>query len=668
MKQYIIDKYIGEKLDNGQLNKCATDILNSLLRNQTLLIAGLGTGKSDLSLKLIRGALSENDFKKIQLIVVTSGKRLTQNLVNRPLSDDPNDTRRGIPCNGDYKSIQLDYNFSPVISTPESFYKVKKACEEIERPYFIIYDEVHEVPLKGAKFRRSLNNPFKAYKEKLCYGLLGLTATPDNVKLFNWDETIKVKAKNPKVRLKKLSIINGVDDTPVEIANKILFIRKKFPNKKIVLRINNKNKIEDIRKLLSKSHDDVGVWYVGQQDDKYKQLLDKAMQGETIELPQILLTTCLVDAGVEIFSNDKPIICDYFDENATLIDDLQFIGRFRNGVHSVFFLMGYKALEMETNVKPLKVCYKEQLKIAEAEFESLIGTTFKVDVFNCSYTKTENNIYSYYIDDTKIVNKAFNKFIKQYFSRPNLLKYYLENHETFIVDEVKVGNIENENLLEAEEIALKEEKKLETKRKTVLTKELKKKIKKDKKFREILLTAKDNIKKEDMWIYENNKDLYDHFHKEKMDDIKIIHYVSEIKKLDLEQVLFMYYDKTEREKIQDIIIERQMQNVKRIYHATDKPVSLGQTNATKDIPLYNEYYFIRLWVKNKSIEGKEGKKPNEILVNLGKDNRKELFEWLNDPKRKRYFPKIASEKILGKYLKNIYHFDSRNRITSVQEY
>jgi hypothetical protein len=661
MKTYTVDKYIGERLDNGKLNKSVVEIIHYLTEEKRMvnLISGLGTGKSDFILKLVRKTISDNDFLKVQLIVVTSGKRLTENLVNRSLSDDPNDTRKAIPCNGDYKKIQLDDDYSPVVSTPESFYKVKKACEELGRMYYIVYDEVHEVPLKGAKFRRSLNNPFKAFKEELCFGMLGLTATPDNVKVFGWDETIKIKAKNPNVKLKRLDIINGVGDTAVEIANKILYIRKKLKDKKIVVRINNKNKIEDIRKLLSKYCEDVGVWYVGQQDNKYKQLLDEAIQNKVIELPEILLTTCLVDAGVEIFSNDKPIIIDYFDENSTLIESLQFIGRFRNGVKNVFFLMGYKALEIETNVIPFKKCYQEQKELAEVEYKSLIGITYKMDVFNCSYTKTENNIYSYYIDETKIVNKAFSKFIRQYFIRPNLLKSYLEDHETFIVEKVVVNKLGDENYLEAEEEAYKEEKKLEKKRKVELTKELKKKIAKDKGLRRILMLPVGSIDKNDLWIYEANKELYEHFRDEKEEDIKMIHYISEIKKLEPEEVLLMYYDKKKKDDIQEIIIERQIQNVKRIYHATDKPVTIGQTNATKCIPLYNEYYFIRLWVKKKD--------PKEIHVRMGERNKKELLEWLNDPKKKRYLSK-TSESALEKYLNHIYHFDNQSRISSVKEY
>jgi hypothetical protein len=139
----------------------------------------------------------------------------------------------------------------------------------------------------------------------------------------------------------------------------------------------------------------------------------------------------------------------------------------------------------------------------------------------------------------------------------------------------------------------------------------------------------------------------------------MIHYISEIKKLEPEEVLLMYYDKKKKDDIQEIIIERQLQNVKRIYHATDKPVTIGQTNATKCIPLYNEYYFIRLWVKKKD--------PKEINVRLGRDNKKQLLEWLNDPKKKRYLSK-TSESALEKYLNHIYHFDNQSKISSVKEY
>lgn len=674
-KTYTVKKYIAEREENGELTKQTKEIIYNLIekKKKAVIYAGLGTGKSDISLKVIRSILSENKYEKIQLLIVTSSKKLTENLCNRALSDDPNDTRKAIPCNGDYGKIELDEQFSPVVSTPESLYKAIAGCKDKGRRFYIIYDEVHEVPIKGVKFRRKLNQPFKAYEEDLCFGLLGLTGTPDNIKLFNWDEEISIKVENPNVKTKQIFIANGIKNNAAVIANKILYIMKKYPNHKIVIRINNKDRIEEIRKILKKFCEDVGVWYANQPDDKYKELLNEATQTKEIVLPQILLTTCLVDAGVEIFSKDKPIIIDYFDENSTLIESKQFIGRFRNGVTCVFFLMEMEALEMETKIDSLEKIYNNHLEMARAEMNSLIGEIAKRNVFRCSYTKNENGRYSYYIDDMKIINYAFSDYINQLFPRPHKLANYLLQDPYFVVEKVTVIDFQDKNQLQEEEEALKEKKKLEINRKTKLTKEFKKKVEKDKEFREMMLMKKteyDSIlsipeeEKErsriDVDKYEEYKELYEHFHKEKKEDIKLIFAVSEIKNIEPQEVMRKFYNKKEKEEIKDIIIEVQFRDVKRIYHSSPVPMTPINNSATNIIPKYNVYYFIRQWVKNKN--------NNEIGLNLGKNNQKDLFEWLNDPKRKRYFPKIASEKILGKYLENVYHLDSRNRITSVQEY
>ena len=442
-----IDNYITEKN-----NKIADEILFSVLdkKQKILLVSPMKTGKTTFVMKYLSNILKASD---IQLIFVTPVKSLMNDIKNK--------YPHSIKCNGNVKEIKLNNN-APVLTTPESMHKVINACEEENKEFFIVYDEIHQIVI-NANFREKLKNPFLYYENKLCIGLLGMTATPEPLENIDFDKRFEIVVKNKFVQANKTIILKNFTKSPDNMLNFIKYMRNNNNNKLIIARINNKDDIKLIKPKLK----NCVAWYRSKnerkEDKEYlsdMELMEDVLSGEDIKNIDYLLCTSLVDVGVEIQLKEKPIVIDFIDSTSSIIDDIQFVGRFRQGIEQLY-LVG-KLNKENPNTKPLNFA-KEYNKRFEIN-KNLIAVLN--DYGNEEKTKTHLTTESirfnsdneeYELDEYGLMQSVFKKYINFFLQTEIYLKLFLEQHQTFNTNLISIADYNELDIIETTE--LKEEKK-----------------------------------------------------------------------------------------------------------------------------------------------------------------------------------------------------------------
>ena len=296
-------------------------------KNKTLMVSPMKSGKTTFVMKDLYEILRELE---VQLIFITPKVSLMDNLKAKY----PNSQL----CKENYSASITD-DYKPILSTPDSLYKIIAACKDQSRKFYIVYDEVHEA-YQSYSFRKKLARPFKDFDECLCVGFLGMTATPDNIKYLSyWDNIINIDPSVKFIQSENLNIIYGLDNTVESICSHIQHLRSenKAP---IICRINDKDKIKDVSDILSSIDIKCNscTREIVDEEGYNSDLFQKSLEGLNIKF-DVLLTTSLIDVGVEIILDTKPILVDFMGKNSLVIEDIQFIGRFREGLKSIDFII-----------------------------------------------------------------------------------------------------------------------------------------------------------------------------------------------------------------------------------------------------------------------------------------------------------------------------------------
>lgn len=445
-----IDNYITEKN-----NKIADEILFSVLdkKQKILLVSPMKTGKTTFVMKYLSNILKASD---IQLIFVTPVKSLMNDIKNK--------YPHSIKCNGNVKEIKLNNN-APVLTTPESMHKVINVCEEENKEFFIVYDEIHQIVI-NANFREKLKNPFLYYENKLCIGLLGMTATPEPLKNIKFDERFLITPKEKFIQADKTIIVKDFTKNIDNMLNFIKKIKYENPNRLVVSRINNKDDI----KLIKEKLNNCVSWYRAKDERKESEqylsnmeLLEDVLNGHNIENVDYLLCTSLVDVGIEIQLKEKPIVIDFIDNTSTIIDDIQFVGRFRQGIKQLYLVGKLNKEKPITKPLDLKSEYNKQLeetkefiKVTNKIKDRVIGDITK-DVIGIKSVLSENDDILYEIDEYSLMQNVFKRYINFHLQTAIYLKLFLEKHQTFNTKEIQITSYNDLNISESDE--LKKEKK-----------------------------------------------------------------------------------------------------------------------------------------------------------------------------------------------------------------
>lgn len=446
-----IHKYITENN-----NEIAKQILFDTLdkKQKILLISPMKTGKTTFIMKYLSNILRES---KIQLIFVTPVKSLMNDIKNK--------YPKVIKCNGSVKEITLN-NDIPILTTPESMHKVITACEEENKDFFIVYDEIHQVVI-NANFREKLKNPLLYYSNKLCIGLLGMTATAEPLENIDFDKRFKLAAEEKFIQANETKIIKDFTKNIDNMLNFIKYMKKLNNDKLVIARINNKDDI----KLIKGKLDNSIAWYRSKDENKESndyinnmESLEDALSGQDLRGIDYILCTSLIDVGVEIQLEEKPIVIDFLDINSTIIDDIQFVGRFRQGIEQLY-LVG-KLNNLEPNTKPLnfKKEYNKQLeetkdfiKASNKIKDRIIGDITK-DVIGLKNILNENNEIIYEVDEYSLMQSTFKQYINFYLQTDVYLKLFLEKHPTFNSDEIVSLSYDSLEITKSDELKQEKEK------------------------------------------------------------------------------------------------------------------------------------------------------------------------------------------------------------------
>ena len=449
-----IKNYITENEEEKSLEI----IFNAIDHKQKILInSPMKTGKTTFMIESLSDKLIQCDIQPVIIVPVLS---LMDNIKSKYNFIDKS--------NGLTKEIIL--NNKPIVSTPESLHKVIKTCEEENKHFYLIYDEIHQAIL-NSNFRKQLINPLVCYDNELCIGLMGLSATIEPLEPINFDIVYKIDVENKFIQSDETIITTHFIKNCDNILSFIKHTKITNENKLIIARINNKEHIKAINSKLNNCL----TWYRTEneleEDKNYiksMEVLESALNGYDIsdnKNIKYILCTSLIDVGVELQFKEKPIVIDFIDNTSNLIDNIQFIGRFRQGVDKLYLVGGLDVEEPYTKPKSYIKEYQKKLEINKKIVESMnitnnlikqtgekIKTPLETTSISYNYATEE-----YELNEYILMSEVFKECISFYKQRGVYLKRLLEKHHTFNSKVIKITSYNSLNIDESTEI--KEEQK-----------------------------------------------------------------------------------------------------------------------------------------------------------------------------------------------------------------
>ena len=441
-----IKNYITENEEEKSLEI----IFNAIDHKQKILInSPMKTGKTTFMIESLSDKLIQCDIQPVIIVPVLS---LMDNIKSKYNFIDKS--------NGLTKEITL--NNKPVVSTPESLHKVISTCEKENKHFYLIYDEIHQAIL-NSNFRKQLINPLVCYDNELCIGLMGLSATIEPLEPINFDIVYKIDVENKFIQSDETIITTDFIKNCDNILSFIKHIKATNKHKLVIARINNKEHIKAINSKLNNCL----TWYRTEnqleEDKNYiksMEMLESALNGYDISDNKninYILCTSLIDVGVELQFKEKPIVIDFIDNTSNLIDDIQFIGRFRQGIDKLYLVGGLDVEEPYTKPKSYIKEYQKKLEINKKIVESMnitnnlikqtgekIKTPLETTSISYNYATEE-----YELNEYILMSEVFKECISFYKQRGVYLKRLLEKHHTF---NSKVINITSYNSLNIDDV------------------------------------------------------------------------------------------------------------------------------------------------------------------------------------------------------------------------
>ena len=625
------------KIGQGNGNK---EYLKSIMQKKGvyLAVAPTGTGKTYLvdecyeelaqgNIKLIKWI--EEQAKELNVnskTLVNKIKEDTLYLICCPnkLQNEQNEEIYGFKAlvagkNAGFKDMKV----SAVYEKVDELIELKESYEEInkgkELKIVAVIDECHTI-VNSADYRQGavskLNELMKIATTTIC-----LTATPDNMKFFKFDEIINFVDKNYKAPTKKITITktNNVKEYVKQTAYKL---------EKPFIRINSKDSAEVIADEL---RTDLGkkVITVNADTKQYKTIegvkvynnavYDGVIRSEILpnDIYDVIFTTGVLDAGtnMKVYDNKTiPVFAVLNSKHLNLDDMEQFPNRLRNGFDEYKVVVGneeskYKVLTIEQ----LLDFEMKKVNVVVKSFENRIKTTIEMyedikEITGEDYSKkdikaeiehqlnfitlngTKNHMNCITVNDElqievnkmMIWKNIYDKYNRQLYYNVELLAKELKDrfNVEVIIEEVEVEDIKKEVTKEDKE-------------------ELNKAIKKD---IEELAENKEEI-------------LKDFFNKEV--DIKELKNSKNEEDIELGVTLG---------RIEKHAIYKHMRNMLKVGIEYDKALDLVINKESKDINNYiKEYQTIQNnkdYLKGKTLAGEFGIVQEIVLKNLYKTNKK----------------------------------------------
>lgn len=308
VKQLLYEKYISER---------SKELQEIILKPGKFLIEGVtGGGKTYAILNIFK--LLSSLYKDRVFIISCPNK--IQNLQNQEY---------GVTAIVGGKVIDQVYTTSSMV-----YDKAKSLLEQyhLYKDYKItlIIDEAHQL-IYSKNFRKKAINELLRLSEK-CFNVIHLTATPGaNLDCYSYDEHYQLKPIKENININTFGIMKSKDG----LTSLYKAIRTNFQQgKKVLIFLNNKEKIFEIQGHLSKIFKDKNIGIITSDEKEKNDIFQSIVKDSLIPSNyDIVLTTSVLECGTNINNLDyTPIV--YVDNNLffSTVSVIQDIARFRKDV------------------------------------------------------------------------------------------------------------------------------------------------------------------------------------------------------------------------------------------------------------------------------------------------------------------------------------------------
>ena len=480
-KPLCVKKYLSEK---GQ------EIIKEIAKNRIIGILGsMNLGKSYFMLNDLNYYCMDKDYKLIIVIPTTS--QLDQ--VYKRYKE------QGVTAQ--YARFKANKEARVVLTTPDSLPKIIASCEAQSKRFILAIDEAHEIEL-SYMYRKAFKNILNASKNKICECTLYFSATFDNLILsdtITFDKFFSVKVENTFINAKKFELMTMEKQDVPKMASLIKKLGKTY--EQVFYKVDSLNKLNELNKILGTEEvkgvqetfvkDKPSLVAIIQEEEKNIFLSSKNRKGNEIneqitsdkdiskEFKYIGFTS-LVNSGIEIKTSGSIVVINFANKTFNFCNEIQFIGRFRNGVELYIITISEpvevrrlklkqqrankrdknkdltKSAIKERSIKrylPRLIPYETIMENVKERAESIVNSENKF------YSKNKNTLYS--IEDIRLETKSlnrpyitfnedtelleidylalnaycYNKYINQYLNFPKMLLQKFKEHTNLNIGE-----------------------------------------------------------------------------------------------------------------------------------------------------------------------------------------------------------------------------------------
>lgn len=405
-----------------------------------------------------------------------------------------------------YKELESD----AIITNLNNLHKSIELVESLNKEYVVLFDECHTLLLDYHyrnskiskedssrimdKFKKTLD--FCTERKSRCSGVIWCSATMDVfnrnpeftfTKVFDLDleEEYKISTnllrpihlKGDSILAKMIYIVDWLKNNPEDAILSIYLNKRKDIDKIIkylkmyVKKFRSDLKDEDIDKFIAVIHS---------KNTKNNDALNSIQETSTLpDSVRLLFATSYMNAGVEVLIKGKALDIMMFVEKKsfTLINEIQFTGRFRAGVRALYLIA--QELKYKKAIDYIQYVEKEL-----QEYKTLAELTIKyIDKYSkkhkCSHLQARDAIYltnekdatlsqnhitlvneKYVVDELAIRNCIFILYHQNYtLSTFKTLTEAFYNHKTMNIKHVSKLKIEDYTHITLEYLGLEEPKK-----------------------------------------------------------------------------------------------------------------------------------------------------------------------------------------------------------------
>ena len=306
VRKYKYDNYILDNKDNIQV---IDEVLNS--RGIKLVVADTGSGKSHSFIERAKEMLQHK--KDARVIMALPTRTLTLQVGNKPdvarmMGGDKFDESNRLIASTYEKLFEVD----DCISAQKGSAKNGEVC--------LILDECHLLTTQQSFRKEGIKNLISYIEKNDFDNVILVTATPEPMSLFRYEEIIQFTSTNKKASMDRGEIVL-VDDVAEYI--KGLDYTKEFP----FIRWNDTDRINELINVMPQMMARIT------KDDKNTKAYKDIVQQSKIDANGIdgVLCTNVIEAGCNILDYPENIvpIAAFDSNNISVVDVIQFLNRFR---------------------------------------------------------------------------------------------------------------------------------------------------------------------------------------------------------------------------------------------------------------------------------------------------------------------------------------------------